>query len=433
MGAKGPMYLRYFSIPSSMGLRLARMLRCVMVTPFGSPVAPEVKRISAISSGAAGANDRRAASVAPEARRGSARPGSRDPMAISGRHRSAAPARSTIPAMRSTRLAEERKSTGTAITPSSRHPQSATTHSGRFSPQKRMRSPRAIPAARRRSAKAAARAPAASYVRRLADSRLRTEKLAAIAPPDFEERRERRRIADHLIDSSIQIRIPRGRRGISCESVPKQYSTKEEITIIMSTAVDSANLILKLYELRREETMRQARNFMFTFHPTSAQEYMAGDDGPEQRLYPDGDVVLGNGVLVRGERRHRRHHVRLTRTANTSSRSPRSNRFSRTCAAMMGAECVQESGAGLPRSAGRHREGAGNRRTDACVRGADGSRARRHKNKLLNLGKRRFELRGAAPQVDHGEQRREACQKSDGAPSPSMAGSISFPWARRIG
>ena len=48
----------------------------------------------------------------------------------------------------------------------------------------------------------------------------------------------------------------------------------------MSTAVDSANLILKLYELRREDTMREARNFMFTFHPTSAQEYMAGVMGP---------------------------------------------------------------------------------------------------------------------------------------------------------
>jgi hypothetical protein len=49
---------------------------------------------------------------------------------------------------------------------------------------------------------------------------------------------------------------------------------------IMSTAVDSANLILKLYELRREETMRQARNFVFTFDPKSAQEYMAGMMGP---------------------------------------------------------------------------------------------------------------------------------------------------------
>src|SRR5579862_2075827 len=52
----------------------------------------------------------------------------------------------------------------------------------------------------------------------------------------------------------------------------------------MSTAVDSANLILKLYELRREPTMREARNFMFTFHPTSAQEYMAGVMGPNSGL-----------------------------------------------------------------------------------------------------------------------------------------------------
>jgi hypothetical protein len=48
----------------------------------------------------------------------------------------------------------------------------------------------------------------------------------------------------------------------------------------MSTAVDSANLILRLYELRREETMRQARNFMFGFNPASAQEYMAAMMGP---------------------------------------------------------------------------------------------------------------------------------------------------------
>lgn len=48
----------------------------------------------------------------------------------------------------------------------------------------------------------------------------------------------------------------------------------------MSTAVDSANLILKLYELRREETMRKARDFTFGFSPTSAQEYVAGVMGP---------------------------------------------------------------------------------------------------------------------------------------------------------
>jgi hypothetical protein len=33
-----------------------------------------------------------------------------------------------------------------------------------------------------------------------------------------------------------------------------------------------ADLILKLYDLRREATMREARNWMFTFNPTSAQD-----------------------------------------------------------------------------------------------------------------------------------------------------------------
>ena len=36
--------------------------------------------------------------------------------------------------------------------------------------------------------------------------------------------------------------------------------------------VESADLILKLYDLRREETMRKARDWFFTFSPTSAEE-----------------------------------------------------------------------------------------------------------------------------------------------------------------
>lgn len=39
----------------------------------------------------------------------------------------------------------------------------------------------------------------------------------------------------------------------------------------MSTAQD-ADLILKLYDLRREATMREARNWMLTFNPTSIQD-----------------------------------------------------------------------------------------------------------------------------------------------------------------
>ncbi|HEY3824221.1 MAG TPA: hypothetical protein VGL82_06660 [Bryobacteraceae bacterium] len=48
----------------------------------------------------------------------------------------------------------------------------------------------------------------------------------------------------------------------------------------MATPVDSANLILKLYELRREPVMREARNHYMTFNPASLEEYMAAMMGP---------------------------------------------------------------------------------------------------------------------------------------------------------
>jgi len=35
-----------------------------------------------------------------------------------------------------------------------------------------------------------------------------------------------------------------------------------------------ADLILKLYDLRREKTMREARNWFFTFNPESPQDFM---------------------------------------------------------------------------------------------------------------------------------------------------------------
>jgi hypothetical protein len=49
--------------------------------------------------------------------------------------------------------------------------------------------------------------------------------------------------------------------------------------------VESADLILKLYDLRREATMRKARDWMFTFNPTSAQEYMQTMMDPEVGAY----------------------------------------------------------------------------------------------------------------------------------------------------
>src|SRR5438477_9276650 len=59
-------------------------------------------------------------------------------------------------------------------------------------------------------------------------------------------------------------------------------STKEdELPTMATTPVESANLILKLYELRREETMRKARNFFFTFEPKSTEDYMKTMMGPD--------------------------------------------------------------------------------------------------------------------------------------------------------
>jgi len=56
----------------------------------------------------------------------------------------------------------------------------------------------------------------------------------------------------------------------------------------MSTTVDSANLILKLYDLRREETMRKARDWFFAeFNPQSLAEFnatMFGDHSGHLRM-----------------------------------------------------------------------------------------------------------------------------------------------------
>ena len=43
---------------------------------------------------------------------------------------------------------------------------------------------------------------------------------------------------------------------------------------------EDANLILRLYEIRREPVMRDARNWFFSFNPTNAAEYMDAMMGP---------------------------------------------------------------------------------------------------------------------------------------------------------
>ena len=48
----------------------------------------------------------------------------------------------------------------------------------------------------------------------------------------------------------------------------------------MATQYESARLILELYDLRREATMREARNFWIAFNPETAQDLMAGMASP---------------------------------------------------------------------------------------------------------------------------------------------------------
>lgn len=53
----------------------------------------------------------------------------------------------------------------------------------------------------------------------------------------------------------------------------------------MTSKAESAELILKLYELRREEKMREARNWMMTFFPDSANDVMQAVTNPNSSAF----------------------------------------------------------------------------------------------------------------------------------------------------
>jgi hypothetical protein len=53
----------------------------------------------------------------------------------------------------------------------------------------------------------------------------------------------------------------------------------------MSKEWESADLILKLYEMRREPVMREARNWMIGFFPESAQDVMQAMINPQTSAY----------------------------------------------------------------------------------------------------------------------------------------------------
>jgi hypothetical protein len=53
----------------------------------------------------------------------------------------------------------------------------------------------------------------------------------------------------------------------------------------MTDKAKSAELILKLYELRREEVMRQARNWFFSFNPESFEDITRAAMGEDSAYY----------------------------------------------------------------------------------------------------------------------------------------------------
>ena len=53
----------------------------------------------------------------------------------------------------------------------------------------------------------------------------------------------------------------------------------------MADKEKSAELILRLYELRREEVMRKARDWFFAFNPSSVEEVYAAATGPNSAYY----------------------------------------------------------------------------------------------------------------------------------------------------
>jgi hypothetical protein len=53
----------------------------------------------------------------------------------------------------------------------------------------------------------------------------------------------------------------------------------------VASAYESADLMMKLYELRREPTMRKARDWFATFHPQSADDIVAAMQGEHSAYF----------------------------------------------------------------------------------------------------------------------------------------------------
>ena len=128
--------------------RFERRFLCVSITPFGSPVVPDVNMISARPSGSSSTGDgspRPSQSESTSSKSMVSRPSS---LCTAGVTRDANISRGSVcAAMLRAKSAVLRTSSGTATAPALRHAKKASTHCGQFGPQMRTRSPFWIPCA----------------------------------------------------------------------------------------------------------------------------------------------------------------------------------------------------------------------------------------------------------------------------------------------
>ena len=113
----------------------------------------------------------------------------------------------------------------------------------------------------------------------------------------------------------------------------------------MADPSHAAAALLKLYELRTEPTLRQARAwFVFEFHPTSSQDVLAVWLGPGHESAPYRMVttywdmaasLVNNGAID--------EKMSTMPTANTSSTTPSSSRSWRNCARSSARRCGRTS------------------------------------------------------------------------------------------
>lgn len=96
------------------------------------------------------------------------------------------------------------------------------------------------------------------------------------------------------------------RRSAGCRSPGRKVAACSRAETLMASNAD-AQLIIQLYDLRREAVCRQARAFFVGW----TRQRRGGEDGAHrlvarrQRLHPPGDQLLGDGVRLRQHRRGR--------------------------------------------------------------------------------------------------------------------------------